>query len=68
MVKTTPLDMSTYEYLFNSSRIPKKPEDVAQKYDPNSHNHVVVVRKGRFYEFDVVSQNGEFLSEKDLQR
>lgn len=68
MVKTTPLDMSTYEYLFNSSRIPKKPSDRAQKYETSVNNHIAVIRKGKFYEFDAVDANGEFLSEKDLER
>ena len=68
MIKTTPLDMSTYEYLFNSSRIPKKPSDGAQKYDPSANNHIAVIRKGKFYEFDAIDSNGEFLSEKDLER
>ena len=68
MVKTTPLDMSTYEYLFNSSRIPTRPEDSAQNYDPASNNHIAVIRRGRFYEFEVVNASGEFLSAADMQK
>ena len=68
MVKTAPLDMSTYEYMFNSSRYPTKPEDTARKFDPATHNHIVVVRKGKYFEFEVVNEQGEFLSEKDLQK
>lgn len=68
MVKTTPLDMSSYKYLFNSSRIPEKPEDTARKYDPATHNHIIVVRRGRFYEVEVVDASGEFLSAADLQK
>jgi len=68
MVKQTPLDMSSYVYLFNSARYPVKPEDKARKFDPNTHKHIVVVRKGKFFEFEVVDQHGGFMSEKDLQR
>jgi carnitine O-acetyltransferase len=68
MIKTTPLDMSTYKYLFNACRIPVKDVDTAKKYDPETHNHIVVVRNGNFYEFEVVNKNGEFLSEKDLEK
>lgn len=68
MIKTTPLDMSTYKYLFNASRIPVKDVDTAKKYDPETNNHIVVVRNGNLYEFEVVDKNGEFLSEKDLER
>ena len=68
MVKTTPLDSSTYDFLFNTSRYPSKPEDHARKFDPSKNNHIVVARKGKFYEFQVVNDKGEFLSEKDLMR
>lgn len=68
MVKTTPLDSSTYDFLFNTARYPSKPEDHARKFDPKKNNHIVVVRKGKFYEFEVVNKQGEFMSEKDLQR
>lgn len=68
MVKTTPLDMSTYKYLFNATRIPVKDVDTAKKYDPATNNHIVVVRNNKFYEFEVVDKNGEFLSEKDLEK
>lgn len=68
MIKTTPLDMSTYKYLFNATRIPVKDVDTAKKYDPETNNHIVVVRNGNLYEFEVVDENGEFLSEKDLER
>jgi carnitine O-acetyltransferase len=68
MIKTTPLDMSTYKYLFNATRIPVKDVDTAKKYDPESNNHIIVVRNGNLYEFEVVDKNGQFLSEKDLER
>lgn len=68
MIKTTPLDMSTYKYLFNATRIPVKDVDTAKKYDPETNNHIVVVRNGNLYEVQVVYPNGEFLSEKDLER
>ena len=68
MVKTTPIDSSTYDFLFNTSRYPSKPEDHARKFDPKKNNHIVVVRKGKFYEFEVLNKQGEFMSEKDLQR
>lgn len=68
MVKTTPLDNSSYKYLFNACRYPEKPEDRTEKFDPAQNNHIVVVRKGRFYEFEVVDSKGEFLSEKDLEK
>ncbi|KAG8694261.1 Carnitine O-acetyltransferase mitochondrial, partial [Ceratobasidium sp. 394] len=52
-VRTTPLAMSSYKWLFNSSRYPVKPSDTATKFDPATNNHIVFIRKNRFFEFDV---------------
>ncbi|KAF8746661.1 Acyltransferase ChoActase COT CPT, partial [Rhizoctonia solani] len=49
----TPLCMSSYKWLFNAARYPVKPSDTADKFDPATNNHVVFVRKNRFYEVDV---------------
>ncbi|KAG9084853.1 Carnitine O-acetyltransferase mitochondrial [Ceratobasidium sp. 370] len=51
--RTTPLCMSSYKWLFNSSRHPVKPSDTATKFDPTTNNHIVFIRKNRFFEFDV---------------
>jgi len=67
MARKTPLCMSSYKYLFNATRLPTAPSDTAKVYDPESHNHVVVVRKGKFYEVPVVDDKGEWLSEKELE-
>jgi len=58
--------MSSYKWLFNSSRIPVKPSDTAQKYDAATNNHVVFIRKNKFYEVPVVV-NGVQLSTKELE-
>lgn len=67
MARTTPLCMASYKYLFNATRLPTAPSDTARKYDPETHNHVVVVRKNKFYEVPVVHSTGEWLSEKELE-
>lgn len=67
MARKTPLCMSTYKYLFNATRLPTSPSDTAKIYDPLSHQHVVVVRKNKFYEVPVVGADGEWLSEKELE-
>lgn len=38
---------------FNSTRYPVKPSDTATKFDPATNNHIVFVRKNRFFEVDV---------------
>ncbi|GAA6039083.1 hypothetical protein JCM8097_005311 [Rhodosporidiobolus ruineniae] len=67
MARKTPLCMASYKYLFNASRLPTAPSDTAKIYDPETHNHVVVVRKNKFYEVPVVDEKGEWLSEKELE-
>ena len=67
MARKTPLCMSSYKYLFNATRLPTAPSDTAKIYDPEQHNHVVVVRKNKFYEVPVVDESGEWLSEKELE-
>ncbi len=67
MARKTPLAMSSYKYLFNATRLPTPNVDSAQKYDPNTHNHIVVVRKNKFYEVPVVDDKGNWLSEAELE-
>ncbi|KAJ8907553.1 hypothetical protein NDN08_007664 [Rhodosorus marinus] len=43
-----------YKYMFNACRVPKRLQDTFRKYDPVNHNHVVVLRNKKFYEFDLV--------------
>ncbi|KEI42175.1 uncharacterized protein L969DRAFT_84046 [Mixia osmundae IAM 14324] len=68
MVRQTPLCMSSYKYLFNACRYPVKPVDTARKFDADSHNHVIVIRKNKFYEVPIVDTKGEWLSQADLEQ
>ena len=54
-----PLDMSQYEGLFNATRIPKRGKDQILR-DPTAH-HVLVMRNGNFFVFDVLDSNGSIL-------
>lgn len=67
MAKKAPLCMASYKYLFNATRLPTPKVDSARKYDPDTHNHVVVVRNNKFYEVPVIDEKGEWLSEKELE-
>ncbi len=42
------------------------PSDTAVKYDWKANNHLVVLRNGHFYEFDLV-HNGQELSEAEIE-
>ncbi|KAG6860749.1 hypothetical protein C0995_007867 [Termitomyces sp. Mi166 len=48
-VRGAPLCMASYKWLFHSSRYPRIPVDTATKFPPATHNHLVVIRKNRFF-------------------
>ncbi|KAF9046339.1 acyltransferase ChoActase/COT/CPT [Panaeolus papilionaceus] len=48
-VRGAPLCMASYKWLFHSCRYPVKPSDTAEKFDPASNNHIIVLRKNRFF-------------------
>lgn len=48
-IKGKPLDSSSYPNLFNTSRIPTKPSDTFKYYDPAENEHVIAIRKDRYF-------------------
>ncbi|XP_063057359.1 carnitine O-palmitoyltransferase 2, mitochondrial [Engraulis encrasicolus] len=65
MVNAYPLDMSQYFRLFNSTRIPKPGRD--ELYTNDKGRHLMVMRKGHVYVFDVVDADGNLLSPAEIQ-
>mmetsp|Transcript_18668 Transcript_18668/g.40633 ORF Transcript_18668/g.40633 Transcript_18668/m.40633 type:complete len:725 (-) Transcript_18668:206-2380(-) len=55
----TPLCSVAFKYMWNSTRVPKRVQDVYRMYDPSLHQHCIVARKGRFYSVDFVAENGD---------
>lgn len=66
-VKGTPLCMETYKWLFHSSRHPVKPVDTVMKSDPLTNNHIVVIRKNRFFVVPLADASGRDLSAAELE-
>lgn len=66
-VRGMPLCMDSYKWLFHACRYPTKPSDTAKKFDPKAHNHVVFVRKNKFYEVLLTTPEGHELSEAELE-
>lgn len=58
MFQAYPLDMSQYKNLFNTTRIPHLGKD-SIKHSPNKR-HIVVMRRGHFYTFNVMEKDGEY--------
>jgi len=50
--------MSQYSSLFNSTRIPKPEKDILFKNE--AARHLLVIRKGHFFKFDVLDANGKY--------
>lgn len=57
---------STAKFSFHASRLPVKPSDTARKYDPDTYNHVVFVRKNKFFKVPL-SHNGKELTAAELE-
>ncbi|KAI0786838.1 acyltransferase ChoActase/COT/CPT [Abortiporus biennis] len=66
-VRGAPLSMDSYKWLFHSSRLPVKPSDTARKYDAATHNHVVFVRKNKFFKVPLVDESGRELTAAELE-
>ncbi|KAI0074058.1 acyltransferase ChoActase/COT/CPT [Panus rudis PR-1116 ss-1] len=66
-VRGAPLAMESYKWLFHSSRYPVKPSDTARKFDALTHNHVVFVRKNKFFKVALSTKDGRELSAAELE-
>src|ERR1700722_2666177 len=52
---------------FHASRYPAKPSDVARKFHYPTHNHVVFIRKNKFYQVPLLNSAGVELSAAELE-
>ncbi|KAF8628811.1 hypothetical protein AX15_003706 [Amanita polypyramis BW_CC] len=66
-VRGAPLCMESYKWLFHASRYPVKPSDTAFKFDPKTNNHLVALRKNRFYVIPLADASGRELSAAELE-
>ncbi|KAM6172478.1 carnitine O-palmitoyltransferase 2, mitochondrial isoform 2-T2 [Erethizon dorsatum] len=65
LVNAYPLDMSQYFRLFNSTRLPKPSRD--ELFTDDKARHLLVLRKGHFYVFDVLDRDGNIVSPSEIQ-
>jgi len=59
--------MESYRWLYHASRYPTKPSDTARKFNAHKHNHVVFIRKNKFYQVPLVTASGQELSAAELE-
>ncbi|KAI5938077.1 Carnitine O-palmitoyltransferase 2, mitochondrial [Manis javanica] len=65
LVSAYPLDMSQYFRLFNSTRLPRPTRD--ELFTDEKARHLLVLRKGHFYVFDVLDHDGNIVSASEIQ-
>uniref|UniRef100_A0A674MFH0 Carnitine palmitoyltransferase 2 n=1 Tax=Takifugu rubripes TaxID=31033 RepID=A0A674MFH0_TAKRU len=65
MVDAYPLDMSQYHRVFNTTRIPGQGRD--ELFTNEKSRHVLVMRNGNMYVFDVVDRDGNLLKPTEIQ-
>uniref|UniRef100_A0A8D0DVT5 Carnitine O-palmitoyltransferase 2, mitochondrial n=1 Tax=Salvator merianae TaxID=96440 RepID=A0A8D0DVT5_SALMN len=65
MMNAYPLDMSQYFRLFNSTRLPKLHKD--ELFTDESKRHLLVLRNGNFYTFDVIDRDGNIVKPSEIQ-
>jgi carnitine O-acetyltransferase len=59
--------MKSFEWLFHSSRYPVKPSDTARKFDPATNNHIIVLRKNRFFLLPLADVTGNEYSAAEIE-
>lgn len=54
-------------YSFHSSRYPVKPADTARKFSASEHNHVVFIRKNKFFKVSLSTPEGRELTAAEIE-
>ncbi|KAH7084162.1 acyltransferase ChoActase/COT/CPT [Paraphoma chrysanthemicola] len=65
-MKKLPMAMSSYEYMFNYSRVPKKPADTGIKFPFKENQHIIAIRKNQFWKISH-EINGKQLNTSELE-
>ena len=66
-MKKLPISMESYQWMFNTCRIPARPADYPAKYSPTDNKHILVIRKNQF--FKVLHEvDGKRLTTSELEQ
>lgn len=66
-MKKLPMAMSSYDHMFNFSRVPKKPADTGSKFPFKENQHIIAVRKNQFWKIPH-EINGKQLNTSELEQ
>ncbi|KAL1129813.1 hypothetical protein AAG570_012757 [Ranatra chinensis] len=64
LFKAYPLDMSQYENLFNTSRIPELNKD--RLYHDSSRKHILIMKGGNLFSLNVLDESGTIIDPQTL--
>ncbi|KAI1434538.1 acyltransferase ChoActase/COT/CPT [Xylaria sp. CBS 124048] len=48
-MKSVPICMDSYKWMFNASRVPAKPADYPVKFDAKDHKYIIAMRKNQIF-------------------
>ena len=65
-MRKLPMAMSSYQYMFNCSRVAAQPADYPIKFEWRNNQHVVVIRKNQLYKLPT-HLNGQQLTASELE-
>ncbi|KAK2460472.1 hypothetical protein APHAL10511_007519 [Amanita phalloides] len=66
-VRGVPLSMDSNKWLFHASRYPVKPSDTAFKFNAQTNNHIIAIRRNRFYVIPLADASGCEVSAAELE-
>lgn len=66
-MKKLPVSMESFQWMFNASRVPKKPADEPVKYSYKEHKHILVIRKNQFWKV-LHEVDGQQLNTSELEQ
>ena len=67
-MRKAPMAMSSYQYMFNCSRVAAEPADYPIEYGPEGNEHIIAIRKNQFWKIPTHVQGKQLnTSELELQ-
>ena len=66
-MRKLPMSMESYQWMFNTCRIPAKSADHPIKYDPAANKHIIVIRKNQFFKV-MHEHGGKQLNTSELEK
>ncbi|KAK4937377.1 Carnitine O-acetyltransferase mitochondrial [Elasticomyces elasticus] len=66
-MRKKPMAMSSYQYMFNTSRVAAEPADYPVQYGPEGNDHIIVMRNNQFFKVQT-HVSGKQLSTAELEQ